>query len=266
MYSLTSELNDACASITEQYALAPEIALTLGSGLGFFAEEINQTQVIPYTEIPHFPQSTVEGHAGQLVFGNWEGKTLVIAQGRQHHYEGYSLDEVTFATRLFHEMGARALIITNAAGCANPEYAPGEFMTITRHFPMVSSMLDEPYDEIEPRKVWDSESATKLREISAQENIVLRDGTYAWVTGPSYETKSEVEYIRHRGGDAIGMSTVPEAITAASLGMKVLGISCFTNYATGLSDTVLSHAEVSATAESVKHNFATLVKSAITLF
>ncbi|MBS1271119.1 MAG: Purine nucleoside phosphorylase 1 [Candidatus Marinimicrobia bacterium] len=266
MYSLSAELDEAYNVITNRYNVAPDIALTLGSGLGFLADEIHQAHVIPYAEIPNFPQSTVEGHAGRLVFGDLEGKSLVIAQGRQHHYEGYSLDEVTFATRLFHRMGVDSLLVTNAAGCANPKFTPGEFMTITNHFPMVQTMLPPPYDNVASENVWNTSLAVQLRNLAADENVVLREGTYAWVTGPSYETKAEVQYIRNRGGDAIGMSTVPEAVAAASLGLDVLGISCFTNYATGLSDTTLSHEEVSATAESVKHNFAVLVRVALTLF
>jgi len=259
-YSLSEELEQAYTSINKKYDLNPELALTLGSGLGFFADEIDQTEVIPYSEIPNFPQSTVEGHAGQLVFGEWNGKSLVIAQGRQHHYEGYSLDEVTFATRLFHRLGANSLLITNAAGCANPEYAPGEFMTITNHFPMVDRMLPENYKTPSANEVWDSETASEIRKKAQELEIVLRNGTYAWVTGPSYETPAEVQYLRNRGADAIGMSTVPEAIAAAQEGMAVVGISCFTNYASGLSTTQLSHEEVQETADRVKEPFVKLVK------
>ncbi|MCF7802993.1 MAG: purine-nucleoside phosphorylase [Candidatus Marinimicrobia bacterium] len=259
-YTLSNELDQAFNAIKKQYDVHADIALTLGSGLGFFADEINQTQVISYSEIPNFPQSTVEGHAGRLVFGEWEGKSLVIAQGRQHHYEGYSLDEVTFATRLFHRLGAHSLVVTNAAGCANPDYNPGEFMTITNHIPMVEKMLPDAYKTPTPSEVWDTESAATLRDMAEASDIVVRDGTYAWVTGPSYETPAEVQYLQARGADSIGMSTVPEAIAAAQLGMRVLGISCFTNYATGLSETELSHAEVSATAERVKSPFAQLVR------
>lgn len=259
-YSLSEELEQAFGSINNKYDLHPELALTLGSGLGFFANGIDREAVIPYAEIPNFPQSTVEGHAGQLVFGKWDGKSLVIAQGRQHHYEGYSLDEVTFATRLFHRLGAKSLLITNAAGCANPDYTPGEFMTITHHFPMVEQMLPDEYKTPPAGEVWDSATAGTLR-IQAQElDIVLSNGTYAWVTGPSYETPAEVQYLRNHGADAIGMSTVPEAIAAAQTGMSVVGISCFTNYASGLSATPLSHEEVQETANRVKEPFVKLVK------
>lgn len=259
-YSLSEELEQAFSSINNKYDLHPELALTLGSGLGFFADEIDQSEIIPYSEIPNFPQSTVEGHAGQLVFGEWNGKSLVIAQGRQHHYEGYSLDEVTFATRLFHRLGVKSLLITNAAGCANPEYAPGEFMTITNHFPMVEQMLPEDYQTPPANDVWDSETASELRNQAKEVDIILRNGTYAWVTGPSYETPAEVQYLRNRGADAVGMSTVPEAIAAAQNNMSVVGISCFTNYASGLSATQLSHAEVQETADRVKEPFVRLVK------
>ena len=263
-YSLESELKFAAEFIQKKISDEPEIALILGSGLGFFADNIDQPTAIPYEDIPHFPQSTVEGHAGQLVFGSWQGKSLVIAQGRQHFYEGCSLDEVTFATRLFSYLGADKLIITNAAGCLNPEYAPGEFMTITNHFPMVHWMLTENYRDTSPAETWDIEKSELLRDYAARNGITLRNGTYTWVTGPSYETPAEIRYLRGRGADAVGMSTVPEAIAAAKCRMSVVGISCFTNYAAGLSADQLSHDEVQQTAERVKDPFIKLVKKVIT--
>lgn len=262
-YSFTSQLKTATDHVQNKVNFKPEIALILGSGLGFFAENIEHSAVIGYKDIPHFPQSTVEGHAGQLIFGEWRGENLVIAQGRQHFYEGYSLDEVTFATRLFSELDAGKLIITNAAGCINPEYAPGEFMTITNHFPMVHQMLTESYRDVSPARTWDVQTSELLRDYASHAGITLRNGTYAWVTGPSYETPAEIQYLRHRGADAVGMSTVPEAIAAAKCGMKVLGVSCFTNYAAGLSAEQLTHSEVQQTAERVREPFIQLVQALI---
>ena len=265
-YPLRSKLDKAKDFLHNRISSQPSIALVLGSGLGFFAENIEQSAVVSYKDIPHFPQSTVEGHAGQLVFGEWRGNNLVIAQGRQHFYEGYSLDEVTFATRLFAEIGANKLIITNAAGCINPEYAPGEFMTITNHFPMVHQMLTEHYQDVSPAETWDIQTSELLRDHAASVGITLRNGTYAWVTGPSYETPAEIRYLRARGADAVGMSTVPEPIAAAQCGMSVVGISCFTNYAAGLSADQLSHAEVQQTAERVREPFIELVQELIEIF
>jgi purine-nucleoside phosphorylase len=265
IYSLAPQLKTATDYVQNRVKIKPEIALILGSGLGFFAENIDQSTVISYEDIPHFPQSTVEGHAGQLVFGEWRGNNLVIAQGRQHFYEGYSLDEVTFATRIFNELGAGKLIITNAAGCINPDYAPGEFMTITNHFPMVHQMLTESYQDITPAETWDIQTSALLRDYAVSVGITLRNGTYAWVTGPSYETPAEIRYLRQRGADAVGMSTVPEAIAAAKHGMNVVGVSCFTNYAAGLSTEQLSHGEVQQTAERVREPFIQLVKKLITM-
>lgn len=265
MYSLTKELKSAQQFIESQLSSIPQIGLILGSGLGFFAEEITRHLTIPYEEIPHFPQTTVEGHAGELVFGKWENKQLVIARGRQHYYEGYTLDEVTFATRLFSQLGAKYLIITNASGCINPDYSPGEFMTIRDHFPMVHWMLPEEYSTPKASQVWDCQTAERLHDGATGTGITLRSGTYAWVTGPSYETPAEIRFLRNRGADAVGMSTVPEAIAASQQGMRVLGISCFTNYAAGLSVEQLDHEDVQQMAERVKEPFGNLVKLAIGL-
>ncbi len=265
MYSLHEELNAATEKVREFLPRAPETALILGSGLGYFAEAVDDHRALPYDEIPHFPQSTVEGHAGQLVYGTWERVPLVIAQGRQHYYEGYSLDQVTFATRLFHATGASNLLITNAAGIANPHFAPGQFMTIINHFPMTESMLPDEYQSLRPAQIWNISITEQLRDKAMKNGIPLHNGTYAWVTGPTYETAVEVQYLRNRGADAIGMSTVPEAIAAAQLGMRVLGISCLTNYATGLSEEKLSHDDVSETAERSRSSFAWLVRHTLSL-
>lgn len=265
MYSLRNELNEAAATVRERLPGSPETALILGSGLGFFAEEVEDPVVIPYSAIPHFPGTTVEGHAGRLVYGIRENRHLIIAQGRQHFYEGYSLDEVTFATRLFHKLGASNLLITNAAGIANPEFAPGQFMTIINHFPMTNRMLSEAYRGVRPAQIWNISVTEQLRDKAIRQGIPLHNGTYAWVTGPSYETPAEVKYLRNLGADAIGMSTVPEAIAATQLNMRVLGISCLTNYATGLSRGTLSHSEVSETAKRSRKSFAWLVRQTLLL-
>lgn len=263
MYPLQKELKHTERWIRARIHFKPAVALVLGSGLGFFAETIEKEREIPYTEIPHLPPVGVEGHAGTLVFGTWQDIPLVIACGRHHFYEGYSLDEITFPVRLFRRLGARSLILTNSAGCANPGYAPGEFMTITRHFPMVESMLPAEYQDVEPSEVWDLSVSERLRQAAARRGITVRNGTYAWTTGPSYETPAEVRYLRNLGADAIGMSTVPEALAAAREGLQTLGISCFTNYAAGLSAASLSHDDVQAVADQVKAPFAELLKLAI---
>jgi len=265
MYTLQKELKQTERWLRSRVRFEPSIALILGSGLGFFAETIHKDIAIPYTEIPHFPPVGVAGHAGTLVFGFWQEIPLVIACGRHHFYEGFSLDEITFPVRLFRRLGAEALILTNSAGCAHPDYAPGEFMTITRHFPMVDSMLPEDYQGVEPSEVWAPPLAAQLRQEAARHGITVRNGAYAWTTGPSYETPAEVRYLRNLGADAIGMSTVPEAIAAAQEGLQVLGISCFTNYAAGLSSAPLSHEEVRTVADRVKEPFAALLQLGIEL-
>ncbi len=265
MSSLTDRLNEAHIWLTDQIELPPEIGLVLGSGLGSFVDQINLEKTFPYQKIPHFPEVTVEGHKGQLVFGYWRATPLIIACGRHHLYEGYSLDEITFPVRLFHRLGAQSVIITNSAGCANPDYMPGEFMTITNHFPMVPWMLPAAYQSPQPARIWDVQTTELLRNAASEKGYVLRNGTYAWTTGPSYETPAEVQYLRNLCADAIGMSTVPEAIAAAQAGMNVLGISCFTNYAAGLSEEPLTHEEVQAMAARMKAPFAEILKLAIEL-
>jgi len=265
MYSLAKELSRATEVVESAVSSSPEVGFILGSGLGYFAEQVEDTVPISYEEIPHFPQSTVEGHAGRLIAGTYDGTRLIIAQGRQHFYEGYSLDQVTFATRLFHALGISTLIITNAAGIANPQFSPGQFMAIIDHFPMIHTMLPESYQTVRPAQIWDISLTERLRDRAIQSGVPLHNGTYAWVTGPSYETPAEVRYLRNRGADAIGMSTVPEAIAAGQLGLKVLGISCLTNYASGLTDKKLSHEEVSATAEQSRPQFLWLIDQTLNL-
>jgi len=256
--------------IKEQCGLVPEIGLILGSGLGVLANEIENETKLPYSEIPEFPVSTVEGHVGQLVFGQLNGKNVVAMQGRFHFYEGYSLDKVTFPVRVMKELGVTTLIVTNAAGGINESYKPGDLMLITDHINnMGTNPLIGPNDpEFGVRFPDMSEAYSKqflqlARDIAKRNNIDIKEGVYIGNTGPSYETPAEIRMLRTLGGDAVGMSTVPEVIVARHMGIQVLGISCISNMAAGILDQPLTHDEVIETTEKVKANFLQLVKQIV---
>jgi purine-nucleoside phosphorylase len=260
----------AAQYLKEKYADTPEIGLILGSGLGVLAEEITNPVVIPYNEIPNFPVSTVEGHKGQLVFGELSGKKVVAMQGRFHYYEGYSFQQVTFPVRVMKQLGVQTLIVTNAAGGVNESFEPGDLMIITDHINnMGGNPLIGPNDsKFGPRfpdmsEAYDKEYRQLAKEIAQKLNIPVREGVYVANTGPIYETPAEVRMLRTLGADAVGMSTVPEVIVARHMGMKVLGISCISNMAAGILDQPLTHDEVIETTEKVRQNFLTYVKEIV---
>lgn len=245
----------------------PEIGLILGSGLGDLAKEIEEAVVVPYADIPHFPVSTVEGHAGQLVIGKLAGKTVVAMQGRFHFYEGYTQREVVFPVYVMKALGIRVLIATNAAGGMNPNFRPGDLMVITDHLNMTGSnpLIGPNEEELGPRFPDMSTAYTpELRElafrIAAKQGLQLQQGVYAGVSGPTYMTPAELVMLRNLGGDAIGMSTVPEVIAARHAGLKVLGISCITDMAIGEELEPLTHEQVVEVANRTKPRFMTLIK------
>jgi purine-nucleoside phosphorylase len=250
--------------------LRPQIALVLGSGLGAFADEFEDAAKIPYAEIPNFPQSTAIGHAGQLVVGTVGGIPVVGMQGRVHLYEGYSAKEVAFPIRVFARMGAKAAILTNAAGGIKREFVQGQLVVIKDHINLQgTSPLTGPNDERFGPRFPDMTVAydRRFREITVGEGnrkgIGLYEGIYAALPGPSYETPAEIRYLRAAGADLVGMSTVPEVIAARHSGISVLGISCVTNAAAGILDQPLDHKEVLETAERVKGQFIALLKAVI---
>ncbi len=263
-------IQNAAGFLKKKYAESPKIGLILGSGLGVLAEEIENPVNIPYKEIPDFPVSTVEGHAGQLVFGRLSGVEVVAMQGRFHFYEGYSMDKVTFPVRVMKEMGVEMLIVTNAAGGVNESFAPGDLMIISDHINfMGTNPLIGPNDANLGVRFPDmSEAYTKqlrsmAKEIAARIGIDVKEGVYFGNPGPVYETPAEIRMVRTLGGDAVGMSTVPEVIVASHSGMKVLGISCISNMAAGILDQPLTHDEVIETTERVKANFLSYVKEIV---
>ncbi|MFL6254628.1 MAG: purine-nucleoside phosphorylase [Pyrinomonadaceae bacterium] len=253
------------------------VALVLGSGLGAFAGELEDAQAIPYSEIPGFARPTVEGHAGRLVVGRVGGVTVAAMQGRFHFYEGYTLEEVTFPIRVLGLLGAKSLVLTNAAGGLNNAFEQGALILISDHLNLMGTNPligrndprfgrgDESHGKRFPdmTEVYDREyqeaAITEAREMGLE----LRRGIYAALTGPSYETPAEIRMLRALGADAVGMSTVPEAIVARHMGLRVLGLSCITNMAAGVLDKPIDHEEVIETGERVRETFAELLRRVI---
>jgi purine-nucleoside phosphorylase len=262
----------AAKFILAKTKLRPKVAVVLGSGLGGFADSLTEAAAIPYAKIPGFPQSTAIGHAGRLVIGK-AGTTVVAAmQGRVHLYEGYSAAEVAFPVRVMGRLGVRALLLTNAAGGINTEYAQGALVVIRDHINLqAANPLTGANDERFGPRFPDMTTAywKPYREQTLMEakrlGMELHEGVYAAVTGPSFETPAEIRYLRTIGADLVGMSTVPEVIAARHVGIRVLGISCVTNMAAGILDQPLTHEEVIETGDRVKTRFAALVRSVLPL-
>ena len=268
--SLYTRAEHAARTIRSRTALDPRIALVLGSGLGGFADELDEAARVPYDQIPGFARSTVAGHAGSLVIGKVGTVPVVAMQGRVHFYEGYSLEEVTFPVRTFKLLGIETLLLTNAAGGINVQLSEGTLMIISDHLNLMGvNPLRGPNDErFGPRFPDMSEVYSRaLLEMVVEEanslGIEVRRGIYAALSGPSYETPAEIHMLRSFGADAIGMSTVPEAIVARHMGMKVLGISCITNMAAGISDSPINHDEVMETGNRVRTTFTLLLRHII---
>jgi len=270
----------AAEYITSKRVNVPSVAIVLGSGLGAFAEQVKNKVEVPYGEIPGFPVSTVEGHAGKLVLGEIDGISVAVQQGRFHYYEGYGMEQVTLPVRTFGLLGIEKLILTNAAGSLNSDMMPGSFMLITDHlncmgvnplrganderlgprFPDMSAVYDREFQTIAS----DEAKAISQERFSAGLDEELIDfmhwGIYCALSGPTYETPAEIRMLREYGADAVGMSTVPEAIVARHQGMRVLGISCITNLAAGMSDEPIHHEEVITTGVRSAELFQTLLR------
>ena len=248
----------------------PKVAMVLGSGLGFLGDEVEDPIAIDYPDIPHFKASTAPGHKGRLVFGTLEGQNVAVMQGRMHHYEGYSYEEVAYAVRVLRLLGCETLIVTNAAGCVNTAWKAGDLMLITDHIKMFSEspLRGENLPEFGVRFPDASHLYTvRLREVAreaaAKRNIPLREGVYFYCYGPQYETPAEIRAARILGGDAVGMSTAPEVIAAGHAGMEVLGFSLLSNMAAGILDQPLSEQEVLDAAAAAKEKFSGLVRECL---
>ena len=265
---MLDKIKEAADYITKKIDYKPDIGLILGSGLGVLAEDIVDKIEIEYKDIPNFPVSTVEGHAGKLIIGKLEGKNVAAMQGRFHYYEGYSMQEITMPVRVMKLLEIDRMIVTNAAGGINRNFNPGDFMIITDHLNLMGDnpLIGENYKEFGPRFPDMSEAYNKnLRKIAEktarEESLVIRNGVYAGMSGPSFETPTEIRKLRKDGADAVGMSTVPEVIVANHMDIDVLGISCITNMAAGILPQPLTHEEVIEVTEKVKPEFKKLVKT-----
>ncbi|GAB6156127.1 purine-nucleoside phosphorylase [Desulfosporosinus burensis] len=265
-----AKLEEARHYLQNQVGVSPELGIILGSGLGSFADLVEEKVVIPYHKIPHFPVSTVEGHAGQWVFGKVDGRPVVVMQGRFHYYEGYAMQEVTFPIRVMQGLGVKGLIVTNAAGGINPEFRPGDLILIKDH---INMMGDNPLrganlSSLGPRfpdlsEGYNLEWRQKALAMMPNYEIRPQEGVYAAMSGPNYETPAEIRFLRTVGADMVGMSTVPEVLVANHGGMQVLGISCVTNMAAGILPQKLNHAEVMETAERVTKQFISFVRGLV---
>ena len=274
---------EAADFIKSKYAKPIKTAIVLGSGLGAFAGELTDAIAIPYEDIPHFARSTVEGHAGKLVLGELDGMTVAVQAGRFHFYEGYDMEQVTFPVRVFARMGIDTLILTNAAGSLSTEMTPGSLMLISDHinciganplrgpnderfgprFPDMTEVYDRELQEIVHEAAEAIANERHMQGIDRERTDFLHRGIYCGLSGPTYETPAEIRMYRLFGADALGMSTVPEAIVARHQGMRVLGISCITNFAAGMTDEAIDHNHVMETGEMVAEIFKELLRRVV---
>jgi purine-nucleoside phosphorylase len=253
-YITLEQIDQATDVVRKRSAYKPSVALILGSGLNEMAESVQKPDVIPYSEIPHMPVSTVQGHVGRLVIGELEGQVVFVMQGRVHYYEGYSMGRVTLPIRIMQRLGIEMLFVTNAAGGVNPEFSPGDVMLITDNLNLIGMTGANPLfgpniDELGPRfpdmsQAYDRRLMDKARQAAASENLQLREGVYCALSGPSFEGPADLRFLRMAGADAVGMSTAPEVIVARHGGMRVLGLSGISNKANLDGSTVTTHEEV----------------------
>jgi len=261
----SEDVADALAAVRSRTDRRPEVALVLGSGLGGLADLVTDPVTFRTGDLPGYPASTVEGHSGRLVLGELESRTVAVVQGRVHLYEGHTIRKVTFPVRLIHALGARRLIVTNAAGGIHSAFSPGTLMFIVDHINAAfASPLAGPNDDLGPRFLDMSEPyclewTNAAEEVASRLGIATERGVYLWTAGPSYETKAEVRFHATIGADAVGMSTVPEVIQARHLGMEVLGLSTITNRAAGTGNDPLDHEDVLEVGQMVREKLEKLV-------
>lgn len=265
--SVAARVEDCVFAVKKRVAIEPRIGIVLGSGLGAFADTLGDLVKIPYRDLPHMPASTVPGHAGYLCFGRIGDVPVVCMQGRVHLYEGHSVDKVVHGVRTIARLGVRSMLLTNAAGGLEPFWAPGDLMVVTDHINLTgcSPLVGPNDDALGPRfpdmsAAYDPELRTMVRAVARDAQIALREGVYAALGGPAYETPAEVRMLRMLGAQAVGMSTVHEVIALRHMGVRVGALSCITNLAAGLSSQPLDHAEVEATALSRRGTLATLLR------
>lgn len=274
---LDREVKESVATIAKRLPGRPRVALILGSGLGAFAETLDGLRTLPYAEIPHFPISTTPGHVGRLCHGRVEGIEVFVLQGRVHYYEGYPMDRVTYAVHVIGAIGVRALVVTNASGSANPSYSPGDLVVLHDQINLMGSNVlavgsaphSGPPRDVFPEALVDMTDAydPELADAAIRAGLALklpvRRGVACAVSGPSYETPAEIRMMRQAGADTVSMSTIPEVIVARSLGMRVLGIACVTNLASGVGTEPLRHEEVLGATKRAAGDFMRLLRAVI---
>lgn len=264
------KLQETVSFIRSKTAAKPKIGIVLGSGLGAFVKEVTVETTIPFRDIPHFIPPTVDGHQGNLLFGKVAGHEIAILQGRVHYYEGHSMESVVFPARTMALMGCEILILTNSAGGFGDTMQAGDFMIIEDHINLmgINPLMGPNIKELGPRfpdmtEAYDRKLIEKMEQVFQKQSVRYHKGVYCGVSGPTYETPAEVRYLKMIGGKAVGMSTVPEAIAANHLGLRVAALSCITNLAAGLSRQKLSHTEVTETARQVEQKFTAFLKDFI---
>lgn len=269
---ITEKISSAAAYIRSRISQQPEIGMVLGSGLGDYADTLEDSVKIPYSQIPNFPVPTVPGHSGAMVYGKKYGRDVVVLQGRIHYYEGLSMQEITLPIRVLAALGVKTLILTNAAGGVNTSFHPGDLMLFRDHinYSGMNPLIGANHPSFGPRfpdmsDLYTAELREKIKIAAAEAGISLQEGVYAMYSGPNYETPAEIRMFRILGADAVGMSTVPEALVAGQQGMQVVGISCITNMAAGVLPQKLSHSEVIETAARVHDTFQTLIDRILTV-
>lgn len=270
MSNVKEALYKCYESIKDRVPFEPDVALVLGSGLGDFADCIENKVCIPYNEIEGFPTSTVAGHAGMFVLGNIGNIKIIAMKGRVHYYEGYTMDKVVLPIRIMKLLGAKTFVVTNAAGGINTSFTPGDLMMITDQITsfVPSPLIGPNIEELGTRfpdmsAIYTKTLQEKMRETAKELGVEIKEGVYLQTTGPAYETPAEIRMFRTLGADAVGMSTTVEATVARHMGMEVAGVSCITNMASGILDAPLNHKEVQETADKVKKNFGALIKNFI---
>jgi purine-nucleoside phosphorylase len=267
------QIDEAADAVRARTSYKPRAGLILGSGLNALAESVRDADIIPYSDLPNWPRSTVPGHAGRLVIGMLEGQPVLVMQGRAHFYEGYSMAQVTLPVRVMIRLGIPMLFVTNAAGGINPEYTPGDVMLITDNLNLVgmagaNPLMGPNIDELGPRfpdmsRAYDPELMQLARRVAAENKIFLREGVYCGLSGPSFETPADLRFLRLAGADAVGMSTVPEVIVARHGGMRVLGLSGISNKANLDGSTITTHEEVIEAGKVITPKIETIIRGVL---
>ena len=268
-----AQIDKVAQSIRTQVSRMPKVGMILGSGLGGLANSVEEAEQIPYQTLPNWPVSTVEGHQGRLVIGSLEGQNVIVMQGRTHYYEGYSMAQIGLPVRVMQRLGVDTLIITNAAGAVNPDFSPGDLMVLTDHLNLIGMTGLNPLrgpnlNELGPRfpdmsRAYDRQLIELARKVAEENGILLREGVYICLAGPSFETPADLRFLKSIGADAVGMSTVPEATVARHGGQRVLGISGISNKANLDGDTITTHEEVLEAGQIIVPKLTSLIRGVL---